>query len=161
MHSLTDWEPKQLVCVRVTSVQEKREEELWKEEQKWRRKQNLFRIESQMFERKKERERAGQRKTAGTLFLVVLGMIVIPAFIYCMCLGVSKIITARNHSEGLVSLPNPLALSEAENLSSRGLAQQLPTLVETEATTGTLPLTSPSAPSSDIFLTAPQVTNVN
>ena len=78
-----------------------------------------------------------------------------------MCLGVSKIITARNHSEGLVSLPNPLALSEAENLSSRGLAQQLPTLVETEATTGTLPLTSPSAPSSDIFLTAPQVTNVN
>ena len=51
-----------------------------------------------MFERKKERERAEQRKTLGTLFLVVLGMIVIPAFIYCMCLGVSKIKAARNRA---------------------------------------------------------------
>ena len=67
---------------------------------------------------------------------------------------------ARNHNDGLVSLPNPLALREAENLSSGGLAQQLPTLVETEATTGTHPLTSPSAPSSDVVLTAPQVTIV-
>ena len=35
-----------------------------------------------MFERKKEREREEQRKTAATLFLVVLGMIVIPSFIF-------------------------------------------------------------------------------
>ena len=96
IHSLTYWEPKQLVCVRVTSVQEKREEE--QREEEWRRKLNLFRIESQMLERKKEMERAEQRKTLGTLFLVVLGMIVIPAFIYCMCLGVSKIKAARNRA---------------------------------------------------------------
>ena len=97
-----------------------------------------------MFERKKEREREEQRKTAATLFLVVLGMIVIPAFIYCMCRRVSKIITAGNHSEGLISLPNPLALSEAENLSNGGLAQQL---VETDVTTRAFPPISPSAPS--------------
>ena len=39
-------------------------------------------IERKMFERKKEREREEQRKTAATLFLVVLGMIVIPSFIF-------------------------------------------------------------------------------
>ena len=145
VHSLlTHWEPKQLVCVRVMGVQEKREEEQRKEEQERRRKLTLFRIGIQLFERKKERERAEQRKTLGTLFLVVLGMIVIPAFIYCMCLGVSKIKAAGNHSDGLVSLPNPLALSEAENLSSGGLAQQL---VETEVTTRAFPPISPSAPS--------------